>query len=223
MLGSQPTLADDSEVFTSASSSTGAGARPNVLFIIDTSGCMDSEVNVYDRTTTYTGVRRRTIVYWGDRQQRRPAGLPATTRKFTLATTIVAALLRRHADQRLVERARTAGQRRLAATAWVDLVAAASTARSSAKATAATTATPSPSSHAAAAPNNYARNGGDRTNRWGNSTRTTRSTGTASRAISFYSANYINWYYGGGEGARKTRLDIVKEVARNMIETPRRA
>ena len=30
---------------------------------------------------------------------------------------------------------------------------------------------------------------------------------------SFYSANYINWYYGGGAGSRATRLDIVKDVA----------
>ena len=34
MLGSQPSLADDSEVFLSSTFTTGAGARPNVLFIM---------------------------------------------------------------------------------------------------------------------------------------------------------------------------------------------
>ena len=42
---------------------------------------------------------------------------------------------------------------------------------------------------------------------------------TNKQRISFYSANYINYFYGGGEGSRVTRLDIVKDVAKNMVDT----
>ena len=64
LLGSPPTLADDSEVFTSSSFTTSTGTRPNVLFVIDTSGSMDSEVTVYDPAQTYTGSCDANYVYW---------------------------------------------------------------------------------------------------------------------------------------------------------------
>ena len=32
-----------------------------------------------------------------------------------------------------------------------------------------------------------------------------------------YSANYANWYFGDDEGSRKTRLEIVQDVATEMI------
>src|SRR5262245_37641032 len=84
VLGSQPTLADDSEVFTSTTFTTGAGARPNVLFIIDTSGSMDSEVIVYDRNVTYTGSCDAGYVYWGTSNTAVPPDCTTTTNKFTL-------------------------------------------------------------------------------------------------------------------------------------------
>lgn len=50
-----PAAADDTEIYMSKAS---AGAQPNVLFIIDTSGSMDGKVDttpLYDPSTTYTG------------------------------------------------------------------------------------------------------------------------------------------------------------------------
>ena len=64
VLGPQPTFADDSEVFTSSSFTSGAGVQANVLFIIDTSGSMDSEVRLYDSTKTYTGKCDPADIYW---------------------------------------------------------------------------------------------------------------------------------------------------------------
>ena len=61
-----PAVADDSEVFTSSDFVTGNSVRPNVLFIMDTSGSMDSEVTVYDPTKTYDGPCSTAYVYWGD-------------------------------------------------------------------------------------------------------------------------------------------------------------
>src|SRR5689334_2565783 len=49
-----PTFADDSEVFTNSAFSGGT-VRPNVMFIIDTSGSMDTVVNSYDSTKDYSG------------------------------------------------------------------------------------------------------------------------------------------------------------------------
>jgi type IV pilus assembly protein PilY1 len=51
-----PAQADDTELFVATS--TGAGIRPNVLFIIDNSGSMGTDVvtqGPYDPTYTYTG------------------------------------------------------------------------------------------------------------------------------------------------------------------------
>ena len=65
VLCAPPTIADDSEVFTSSAFTTGVGARPNVLFIMDTSGSMDGEVIIYDPLKTYTGSCDTGYVYWG--------------------------------------------------------------------------------------------------------------------------------------------------------------
>jgi hypothetical protein len=51
-LAGAPAQADDSEVFTSAAI-LAPGAKPNVLFIIDTSGSMDTKVNVFNPAKTY--------------------------------------------------------------------------------------------------------------------------------------------------------------------------
>jgi len=65
-----PVLADDSEIYQSQASAT--GARPNVLFIIDTSGSMNTDVDLtpapYNPTTTYasTGCDSNEIYYGTD-------------------------------------------------------------------------------------------------------------------------------------------------------------
>src|SRR5690242_7360919 len=61
-----PAQADDTELFVATSS--GAGIRPNVLFIIDNSGSMNTNVVTqvaYNPADTYTGSSCRTDrVYW---------------------------------------------------------------------------------------------------------------------------------------------------------------
>ena len=50
-------LADDSEIFTGLANTVSA-QRPNILFVIDTSGSMDTDVVTqvpYDPATTYGG------------------------------------------------------------------------------------------------------------------------------------------------------------------------
>jgi type IV pilus assembly protein PilY1 len=63
---SLPALADDTEIYQSQANET--GARPNVLFIMDTSGSMDSEVEqtiaAYDMTREYVGVCNKDFIYY---------------------------------------------------------------------------------------------------------------------------------------------------------------
>src|SRR5256885_3858523 len=64
MVCARGALADDSEIFTRSSSS---GALPNILFILDTSGSMASQVTTqaaYDPVKTYGGSCSTALVYF---------------------------------------------------------------------------------------------------------------------------------------------------------------
>ena len=67
VLASTPVMADDTELFLGLNSGT-ITARPNIVFIIDTSGSMSSSVVVttgtYDPTTTYSGSCVNTRYYY---------------------------------------------------------------------------------------------------------------------------------------------------------------
>lgn len=60
-------LADDTEIYVGANSGAST-VRPNVLFIIDTSGSMGTSVTLtngtYDPSTTYTGSCNASRIYW---------------------------------------------------------------------------------------------------------------------------------------------------------------
>lgn len=60
-----PAIADDTEIFLATP--TGTPPRPNVLIIIDTSGSMDTDVNVrpdFNPSGTYSGTCDENRVYW---------------------------------------------------------------------------------------------------------------------------------------------------------------
>lgn len=70
LFASAPVLADDTEVYTGGNL-TPSTARPNLVFIIDTSGSMNNDVppppvdiGTYDRTETYTGDCPAGRIYW---------------------------------------------------------------------------------------------------------------------------------------------------------------
>src|SRR5262249_5097855 len=60
-----PALADDTEIFLGQNQS---GVKPNILFILDTSGSMDTDVVTenapFDPSQTYSGSCRSDRVYW---------------------------------------------------------------------------------------------------------------------------------------------------------------
>jgi type IV pilus assembly protein PilY1 len=64
LTGAPLALADDTEVYVTNSTE---GSQPNILFIVDTSGSMSTEVTipvVYDPATTYSGSCSSSRVYW---------------------------------------------------------------------------------------------------------------------------------------------------------------
>lgn len=64
LTGAPLALADDTEVYVSNATE---GTQPNILFIVDTSGSMNTLVNipaVYDPATTYSGSCSSSRIYW---------------------------------------------------------------------------------------------------------------------------------------------------------------
>src|SRR5262245_27151334 len=72
VLSAPPAMADDSEVFNSSTFTTGSDILPNVLFVIDTSGSMDTEFTVYDPAYTYLGPCDKDLIYWQTANNKRP-------------------------------------------------------------------------------------------------------------------------------------------------------
>jgi len=214
-----PAVADDSEVFNS-SSFTGDAVQPNVLFIMDTSGSMDTEVTVYDPAVTYDGPCTG-YVYWGNWVRRGVNDVPpdctTTTRKFAESNNRCREAYLGFADDGWWSG--TAQQVNAAGTRWEDLAEGADrkvecgadndrhgdvVASSTHSGSASTTA-------------KRARNG-TYTTRWGNSSTGSPVNWNDEPSYNLYSANYANWYFGDDEGARKTRLNIVQDVAMQMVE-----
>ncbi|MGB7738002.1 MAG: hypothetical protein WBM03_02720, partial [Steroidobacteraceae bacterium] len=66
LLANTPARADDTELFVGAAVAA-APSRPNILFIMDTSGSMDTNVQSqvpYDPATTFSGSCRTDRIYW---------------------------------------------------------------------------------------------------------------------------------------------------------------
>ncbi len=68
LLSSAPAGADDTELFVGAAVAA-APSRPNILFIMDTSGSMDTNVTTqvsFNPADTYSGSCRTDRIYWSD-------------------------------------------------------------------------------------------------------------------------------------------------------------
>ena len=235
VLGAQPTMADDSEVFTSASFKTGAGVRPNVLFVIDTSGSMDSEVITYDPTITYAGTCDNNYIYWkpwASSDNSTPPSCTTTQKITTNANRCRDMYLGLQSDgwyNGLVQQLNNDNSK---ATAWADLTAGQYDRKLECQNDAGVhgdvNADSTDSGSKKYAVNNS--NVGD-SNRWTTKAGTTGVINwaggkgiPAKPRVNFYSANYINWFNApetasGAGSIIKTRLEIVQQVANNLIDT----
>ena len=204
--GASPAVADDSEVFTSAAFTSGAGARPNILFVIDTSGSMDAEVTSYDPDVTYTGPCDNGRVYWRTTNTDEPPNCATTTSVINEAANTCRASFARLKTEGFW-RGRTQ-QFNPAANQWQNARAGATNDPFECEADSGVHG----ETDASAA--RFARN---------NATRWTTNAGlrinwNGRQSLTLYTGNYANWYYGAGDGYRATRWEIVRDVAKELID-----
>jgi type IV pilus assembly protein PilY1 len=215
-LAANPVFADDSEVFTNPSF-TGTTIRPNVLFILDTSGSMDTEVNVYDPAQTYLGPCPAGRVYWQTADTEVPPLCTSNqwvsvnnNRCQSAATGMANDGWWRGRTQMLISGGNPSF--------WANAVAS-----RDAKLECGNDRGVHgdlPGTTAPGGENKYARNGTGSTDasRWGNSGSSNQLNWGNLQRLSLYSSNYANWWYAAGGSTPRTRLQIVRDAAKNLID-----
>lgn len=205
-----PALADDTEVFFSQGAAR--GIRPNVLFIVDTSGSMASTVQLrkrpYDAAVTYPGSCPQDTIYvtraGGDN---RPPSCETASRTLPASANACAAArdaLGGPAGFWTGKASRWDPQQ----TGWRRLQPGSSNQPLECEADAGR------HGEDASSPRRWARNG-DAGNRW------TSNSGEAiswagSEVYTLYGANYLNWYHAPDDPAEVSRLDLVKSVGTSL-------
>jgi type IV pilus assembly protein PilY1 len=219
----RPANADDTEIFVAAPP-PGANTAANIMFIIDTSGSMDSDVLTqvaWDPNVDFSGSCDKNKVYWAtgsDGTAPRCSGRNATdnyvdkneflcqSAQPTLNSTGIISIsnvaqYRNRSSNRSVWRAVTSGSRE-----EVDCKADAQSATADGRSTD-DNRYPIESSTG----NPYGTNNGARQDSWWSSASGRNGTYT------FYSGNYLNYLNGGGTISR-TRLEIVQDVTVTTLD-----
>jgi len=218
LLAGAPAQADDSEVFTNTAF-LATGVRPNVLFIIDTSGSMDTKVNVYDETVDYTGagICPKDRIYWQTADSSVPPDCKGNQWVSTDNNRCRAAALgmatsgwwRGRTQMLNKSTSPSYWSNAVAGKDWKLECSGDNNVHGDLKGT-----------DAPGGENKRARNGtgNSDSDRWGNSGSSQQIDWSTKQRLSLYSSNYANWYYGLGTGIGKTRLDVVRDVAKTMID-----
>ncbi len=206
-----PAVADDTEIFVGRQS----GARPNILLILDTSGSMNGAVStqvLYDPSVTYGGTCSASRVYW-----RRDTGDPpdcgddtwinASELTCDAATQALAA-----AGTYVADRAAqwNPGSSQLR---WENIRSGVSNQPVECRADA--------GQHGAAAGDPEVFASGTAGEQWtaDGAQQIGWTANNTDRTYTFYSGNWLNWYYDPGSFVTSTRLAVVQEVAVNLVNT----
>ena len=215
-----PALADDTEIYTGDGNNNSA-AKPNLTFIIDTSGSMDTDETitngVYDPSQTYTGTCDTARIYWSTRGR-----VPTcSTNQYVVATAnkcaaSASALSSGGAGFYSTRVARykpgSTRRRRTAEATWDTL---------------STSDHDSPvecnddfgiHGETDASTDLYPAdegNGGP----WRADTTGAVNWARTGDNYTLYSANYLNWRESGAGAVTKTRLEIVQEVFSNLMDS----
>jgi type IV pilus assembly protein PilY1 len=205
-------LADDSEIFTGVGNVV-ASQRPNILFVIDTSGSMDTEVVTqvpYDPNTTYPGTCSSSRVYFaqGSNSNSPPActnftSVPLAAFKCDTAlqafTTAGYYVADRAAQYRGAPRLWRSINGNTANTVWVECRADAGI-------------------HGDGVDNSrlWAADGGNGPWSANSAQQINWNSNGAGSSYVFYSANYINWL-NNASTTTQTRLEIVQDVATTTV------
>lgn len=209
--------ADDTEVFFGRN--PGAAGKSNILFVIDTSGSMNTVVRTryldYDPAVTYTGTCNANRIYWI-----RDTGTPpaCTTTQFVPRTAFYCKSALDALDVSGTVYAGLSAQ-------WIPNTTTPSSSAWGRLAAGRTTAIECRTDQALATPHGdgttklYAANG---TNGPYTATAASRiplaswGSGNLDRNYTFYTGNYLNYYY-NARVVNDTRLSIVKEVMRDTL------
>ncbi len=201
-----PALADDSEIFVNQGAVS--GVRPNVLFIVDTSGSMNGLVRLsrppFDPAQTYGGTCDRDLVYF-QRDSRsgtpscdpdRSASIPLGVNRCRALASALAGTAGRWTGRALqwIERDRR----------WRDLRDDTDTAPLECEADAGL------HGETDATAGRWARNG-DAANPW-TSIAAQQISWDSTNVYSFFSGNYLNWLYAADVPTDLSRLETVKAV-----------
>lgn len=215
-------LADDSEIFIGTSTT---GVAPNILFILDTSGSMDNEVKVpapYDPSIEYSrpatiGCDRARVYFVpsGSPAPQNCSGLssfPTTDLKCTQAVSALASSAGFYTDSFI--RWRRTGSRSPYTYSWGDTIGTSSTwydvdCRGDYPASGPFPTTYSGSTNSDAV--KYTNNSAATNSYWANA-------GT-STSYTLYSGNYLNYIAGGRVMETGTRLSVMQQAARNLINS----
>jgi len=229
-----PAHADDTEVYVGQPTSAADG-RPNILFIIDTSGSMGGKVTTqipYDPNTTYEGTCAPNRIYWKS-SSANVSGLPVRddstcslkdrdtsatgwvdSTKFVCKTA--STIIERNGFQPVTRTAQWLPQNTASNSKWAALRRG-STTDFVECADDSDPAKMDPPHGDGTKP--YAANGsnGPFTTEKAQQINWDASTNT-SGTYTFYSSNYLNWYY-HARTEEKTRLEIVQEVAEKTLNS----
>jgi len=213
-----PALADDTEIFVGQGAIEGPEARPNILFIIDTSGSMDDHIitqPTYDPNTVYTGSCSTSRLYWTTGNN---AGVPtcsasndqwfnAAANKCRAATTAFAGNTGYFSGKaaRYESRSSNGSYRN-----WVDFSASDAATKSQSVECESDAGNHGDGVNTS---NLYARNGNS--SAWGGNSN--KISWNARRSYRIYPANYLNWWNEYRTSAL-SKLDIVKGVSKSLID-----
>lgn len=203
-----PLLADDTELFVGDAVSAPA-ARPNIMFILDTSGSMDANVTTqvpYDSGTVYSGSCRSDRLYWST--DNRPPS--CSTDQYIAATSFTCdAAQAALASSGLAPVSKAARWRiRSSGNRWDQLSSSDHTSSVECEADAGVHGQTAASSKKWAA---------DGSNGPWTSNSASKINWSRGQAYTFYSGNYLNWRT--SSVITRTRLEIMQEVATDVLNS----
>ncbi len=204
---SRPAAADDTELFVGEAVAA-APSRPNILFIMDTSGSMDANVSSqvpYDASTVFAGSCRSDRIYWSD--DGRPPS--CSTDQYVAATSFTCKAAQADLDSAGLAYVSKAARWRIRSkgnrwdslsdsdhTSWVECAADAGV-----------------HGQSDAATKKYAADGAN--GPW-SSNSANKIDWARGDAITFYSGNYLNWR--SSSTVTRTRLEIMQTVLTDLLD-----
>jgi type IV pilus assembly protein PilY1 len=217
LLAAGPSFADDTEIYQSQAAAT--GAQPNVLFVIDTSGSMNttvpSTIPAYNPALTYTGSCDDQYLYWSSGTNGAPK---CSTSQYIARTSMTCnaasnALATHGSGQWPFGAAVQMAQYRSSSGTykWRSI--------SSGNSTNYVECAADDGTHGqtTASTSKYINNGGSSTTGWGTTNKSLW--GNIGNTYRFYTANYLNYLYGSAATDSLTRLEVVRDVAINLANS----